>query len=1009
MSEDKLSHALVVGAGIAGMKAAIELAEGGYGVYLIDSSPALGGILSKLDHQFPNNHCGICRMLPVWERDRSSEYCMRKGLFHENIRIMPLTELTGLSGEPGRFEAEITRSPGGVDPLRCIGCDRCVEACPVESRDEFNEGLSFRKAVHRAVPHNLPFSYTIDFKSCTRCGKCEEACPTGAVDLSGETSKETLEVGAVILAAGCSIYNPSEMEVYNYKEWPEVVTALELERMLSPGGPVKGRMSRFSDSGPIGSIAWIQCVGSRNRRFGQDYCSSICCMFALKEAMLVKERHPDVETAVFYMDMRAYGKEGYLYQEKARDLGVEWIRGRVSALERGADRRIYIKYWDKSGGLSTRTFDLAVLSTGQESSPELQRLSEIVGIELNDHGFFRDPSRVSGAESRPGIYWCGSSTGLKEISETVVQAQSAAMSAAGHLRIPPRSEETGSAGTKRDIGREEPRTLMMMCSCFGRQKNELPWEEIQAALTDRPGLEIIETDRICTPEGYADALRSLEGSGFNRLLVAACRPYLYDPRLRRLPGEKGIPGELVDVVDLRSVALGSGHPGDKRQVAKSMLSAALNRLNAQDVVSFRPIPVEHDLLVVGGGISGMEAALGSASQGITVWLVEKSGELGGEVLNRRFTIEGGSDPRALIREMKGRVEGEPRIHLLLGAELLELNGEPGRFRALVRHGAVNRIIPCGAAILATGGCEADPPGGYWCGGDPRIIRQGGLESLLAESPDPKRFARVAMIQCAGSRDEKRPYCSRICCASALKNAIRIKKINPDARVLILYRDMMSYGFLESYYREAREKGIQFITYDPDRKPEVRTEDGHLKIAFHEPVLDEAVEMEIDLVVLSTGVVPFDQRDLSARIGVEIDANGFFQEKDVKWRPVDLSRPGVFSCGLSKAPCNMAEALLQAGAASVRAVNLLHKTVISPSRGVSGVRQSICSVCENCIKACPFEARVKEEGRIKVIGSACQGCGICVAACPNGAAWIPASTDKQTMSVLEGLLEDVQCA
>ncbi len=1006
MAENKQSHALVVGAGIAGMKAAIELAERGYGVYLIESSPALGGILSKLDHQFPNNHCGICRMLPVWERDRSSEYCMRKGLFHENIRIMPLTELKALSGEAGRFEAEVCRRPGGVDGGRCIGCNRCVEICPVESRDGFNEGLSSRKAVHRASPHGIPFSYTIDFESCTRCSKCVDACPTSAIDLSGEEARETLIVGAVILAPGCGIYDPSGMEVYNYKEWPEVVTALELERMLSPGGPMEGRLARPADNSPVQSLAWVQCVGSRNLRFRQDYCSSVCCMFALKEAVLVKERYPDALATVFYMDMRAYGKEGYRYQEKARDLGVELIRGRVSALERGPDRRIYVKYREDNGFLSTRPFDLAVLSTGQATSPEIKNLAKIAGTELNDSGFSAPPVSLGESSGRPGIYWCGSGTGLKEISETVIQAQAAALSAAAHLGNLPDPEKVRT-GPEREFGREEPRTLLLLCNCFGRQRTDLAWEDLKSELSVRADLAVtIETDRLCTDEGLAAARKEVEGKGFNRILVAACRPYLYDPRLRRIAQDVGIPGELVEIVDLRSVGLNEATPEEKKRAACAMLSGGLRRLRSQEVVSSRPIRVEQSLLVVGGGVAGMEAALSGASQGLPVRLVERSNDLGGEALNRRFTLEG-SDPRDFIRDMKARIERNDRIHVLLGTELLDLTGEPGCFRALVRAGQQERVLECGAAILATGGREADPPRGYGCGKESRIVRQGDLENMLAENPSPEEVARVVMIQCAGSRDEKRPYCSRICCASALKNGLRIKEINPNGQVTVFYRDMMSYGFLESRYREAREKGVQFIAYDPGKGPEVRVEDGRPKVFFHEPVLDAAVEMEADLVVLSTGVEPFDQRDLAERIGLDIDEIGFFQEKDSKWRPVDLSRPGLFSCGLAKAPCNMIEAMLQARAAAMRASNLLQKPALEPSRGISGVRQAICSVCETCIKACPFDARVKEEDRIKVIGSACQGCGICVAACPNGAAWLPVSTEKQTLSVLEGMLEDIR--
>lgn len=1010
MAENNLGNVLVVGAGIGGIKAAIELAERGYGVILTESSPAIGGILSQLDYQFPNNHCGLCRMLPVWERDLSSEYCMRKGLFHENIKIMPMTDLEAVSGETGRFEVTLKHRPRGVDTSRCIGCDRCVEICPVETADGFNEGLSHRKAVYQAIPHNVPFSYAIDFDACNECGECVKVCPTEAIDLSREDVEEVLEVGSIVLATGCGLYDPSPMEVYNYKAWPEVITSLELERMLSGTGPVDGKLARPLDQAPIKGIAWVQCVGSRNKRLDQDYCSSICCMFALKEAMLTKERYPDADAVVFYMDMRAYGKEGYRYQKEAQELGIELIRGRVSALERGPDNRIYVKYYSEAdGGIRTRAFDLAVLSTGQESTPELRRLAGITGLTLNAHGFAQGAGMSETAGSRPGITCCGSSTGLKEIAETVIQAQAAAMSAVADMGYSPGPETEKALPPERDFSREESKVIFLKCNCFGHQDEDLPWEEIKARAAKYPNLvEIVEEDRICSPEGLERARSSLEDKGFNRLIVGACRPYIYDKKLRRLALGQGIPEELVEIVDLRGIGLSPNNPEEKERVARSLISAALSKLRTQDVVVSEPTPVDRDLLVVGGGLAGMEAALSAASQGISVWLVEKSGDLGGEVLRRRFTIEG-TDPQAYIAKLKEKVGDEERINVLLNAEVTRFNGEVGGFRATIRQEDEEQIVPCGAVILATGGREAGTSE-YAYGQDPRIMVQGDLEIKLAEGAlRPEDLARVVMIQCVGSRNDDRPYCSRICCTAALKNAVRIKENYPEAQIFVLYRDMMSYGFLESYYREAREKGIQFVTYSPETGPQVSIEGGDLRVLFHEPILNGTVEIKPSLLVLSTGVEPSDHKDLADRLGIEINEDGFFQEMDFKWRPVDLSRPGVFSCGLAKAPCNMTEALMQSRAAAMRAVNILGKRELRPARAISDIKQTICSVCETCVEACPFEARYKKDGRIKVIASACQGCGICVAACPNGAAWLPVSTERQTMGILEGLLENIKWA
>jgi heterodisulfide reductase subunit A2 len=1007
MAESNASTVLVIGAGVGGIKAAIDLAEQGRRVLLAESSPALGGILSQLDYQFPNNHCGLCRMLPAWERDAASEYCMRKGLFHENIRLLPLTELIALEGEAGRFEATLRTQPRGVDPARCIGCGRCEEACPVEVPYGFNEGLDSRKAIRREVPHNLPFSYAIDFEHCTRCGECVTACPTEAVSLDGEPRDETFEVGALILAPGCGLYDPSPLEAYQYTALPDVVTSLEMERLLSGTGPTGGKLLRPSDGKPVERVAWIQCVGSRNKKLGQDYCSSVCCMFSLKEALLVKERSPETETTVFYMDMRTFGKEGFRYQCLAEDQGVEKIPCRVHAVDSDPERGLFLKYYSESDGrIQERPFDLVVLSTGQASTSAMKRLAEIAGVALNPHGFAGGEGFNQVATDRPGVFWCGSATGLKDITETVLQAESAACQAA-LLTEPAVAEPKGEDRVRaRDVSREKPQVGLLLCRCFGGQGSDLPWDELREELAHNPDVAgVVEGDRLCQTQGFEEAQEALQGLAVNRLVIGACSPYVYDRRLRKLGAAIGLSEDLVDVVDLRGAGLGPGDTDSKRQRALAALAASVLKQKHREFPCAGTVSVIPNVLIVGGGLAGMTAALAVADSGVDVVLLEKAAKLGGETRRRRSTLEA-IDPASFLDDLESRVRNHERIQISTGAKLTGLTGEIGRFAARVQEGDASRTVGCGAVILATGGKEAETTE-YAFGANDRILRQGDLEARLAEGAlSSDDLGRVVMIQCVGSREpEGRAYCSRICCASALKNAGRILEIHPDADIYVLYRDLMSYGFLESKYRELREKGVQFIRYTRDEKPEVTVEDDRVLVRFPEPVLGMNVEIHPDLLVLSTGVVPSDHGDLARIVGLELNEDGFFQEMDAKWRPVDLERPGVFACGLALAPRNMSETLLQARAAAVRAVNLLARSAIQTSRTVSEVRHTLCSVCETCIAVCPFQARYREKDRIRVIEAACQGCGICVAACPNGAARLPLATDRQTFGMLEGLLEE----
>jgi len=374
---------VVAGAGISGIRASLDLAETGHEVVLLDTAPVSGGILLALDRQFPNDHCGMCRMLPMLDRDQSKFFCMRLGMFHKNITFLPSSEIKEIEGNPGDLKVQIQSWTARIDSDLCTGCGDCLEVCPVCLPDDLAQGLSLRKAIYKPGPNVSANTLAIDSDSCILCGKCQQACEAGAITLSPDSRETSLEkVSSVIMATGVDYFDPSETGMYGYGRYADVITSLTFERMLSPSGPTRGQMLRPSDKSPVQNIAWIQCVGSRNLSLGADHCSGACCMFALKQAGLARDK--GANPTIFYMDMRTFGRDWQKYLDKAVSAGLRLIRCRPHSLQMQNQGKLRLSYSPVPGELADEDFDLVVLSVGRDpgwKGPEFSSKDGVVVTE----------------------------------------------------------------------------------------------------------------------------------------------------------------------------------------------------------------------------------------------------------------------------------------------------------------------------------------------------------------------------------------------------------------------------------------------------------------------------------------------------------------------------------------------------------------------------------------------------------------------------------------------------
>ncbi len=1000
---------VVVGGGIAGTQASLDLADCGFRVYLVESSPAIGGAMSQLDKTFPTNDCALCILSPKLVE------CGR----HLNINVMPNSEVMSIEGQPGNFQIQIVGTPRYINIDKCTGCGLCAQHCPIKAVDSYNEKLGARKAAYVQYPQAVPLAYVIDREKCIGCGLCSKVCLAGAVEYDDSESVDEITAGAVILSPGFDEFDPTIKPEYGYGRFPNVVTSIEFERILSASGPYGGHTLRPSDGDIPKNIAFIQCVGSRDISCGNTYCSSVCCTYSIKEAVVAKEHaSQELDTTVFFMDMRTFAKGFEEYYQRARsEHGVRFIRSRVSLVTEDPEtNNLTIGYETEDGRLKKEEFDLVVLSVGLEPSRKARKLAETLDVELNNYGFCKTSQFTPLETSRPGVFVCGAFQGPKDIPETVVQASGAAAKVSELLASARGSEAIEKEYPPEiDISGQEPRVGVFICHCGINIAGVVDVKEVLDYALELDNVVYAESNMYtCSQDTQELICEKVKEHNINRFVVASCTPRTHELLFRDTLRNAGLNKYLFEMTNIRDQCswVHQNEPEEATRKAKDLVNMTVSKSRLLEPLEAVSMGLVKKALIIGGGLAGMTVALSLAEQGFESYLVEKEAETGGYLRNTHYTLAG-DNIESYLSQTVDKVMSNELIHVYTSAKIESIDGVVGNFRITLlgtdeQGGKEEREIEHGAVIVATGGKELKPDD-YLYGADKRVLTQQELEQLIGDSDSgDRKFEDVVMIQCVGSRCEERPYCSRICCINALKNALKLKELYPEINLYILYKDLRAYGYAEDYYTQARESGIIFIRYDDDNKPEVLVQDDQLMVIVHDTILDEPIVLGADLIVLSTAILPADDNEeLAKMLKVPLTHNGFFLEAHVKLRPVDFATDGVYVCGVAHSPITIEECISQASGCASRAAVLLSQDTITVTPTISVVDEELCVGCGLCEMVCPFNAAqlVDTESRRvgRVTDASCKGCGTCGASCPQHAISMRHFTNEQLMAQIDALV------
>ena len=916
----------------------------------------------------------------------------------------------------------------------CMACGACAFVCPtghitvdkirdhitkhavVKIPSEYDAGLKGRKPIYVPYAQAVPNTPAIDRTKCVHfktdgCKICADFCPVDAIDHSQKEEIVEFDVGSIVLAPGFEAFDPSRFDTYAYTSLPNVVTSLEFERILSATGPFSGHLIRPSDHKEPKKIGWLQCVGSRDlNRCDNAYCSSVCCMYAIKQTVIATEHSNDpLDCAVFYMDMRTHGKDFDKYYENAKKEGVRFVRSRIHTINpvSGSDD-VSVRYIQEDGTITEEVFDMFVLSVGLETHPDVADLSKRIGVDLDDYLFTKTDSFHPVGTSVEGIYACGAFTGPKDIPQSVMEASASACAATEHLASA-RNTRTKilELPPERDVSEEPPKIGVFVCNCGINIGGVVRVSEVAEYARTLPNVAYVEENLFSCSQDTQDNMSDIiEQQGLNRVVVAACTPKTHEPLFQETLINAGLNKYLFEMANIRNHNswVHASDPDAATEKAKDLVRMAVAKTNLLAPLKQTELPVSHSAMVIGGGIAGMTAAVSLAHQGYPVDLVERSDTLGGNALMLGKTHKNenvGSFVKGLIKD----VTSDERITVHTGTRISNVDGFVGNFKTELRNSDSTQTVEHGAAVIATGAKEYKPDE-YLYGEHKAVMTHLELDDLFKNN-DPRvdQAENVVFIQCVGSRDEARPYCSKVCCTHSVKSAIDFKQKNPDVNVLILYRDIRTYGKREDLYREARDAGVIFSSYSIDQKPEVMPDGDQVIVEFTDRILNRKLAVKADILCLASAIVSHWDHSLAQLFKVPLDSDGWLLEAHQKLRPVDFANDGIFLCGMAHYPKPIEESIAQAQAAAARASTVLALESIKVGGIVSDIRAELCSGCLGCINVCPYGAIDFDNQKFvaEVNAALCKGCGACAAVCPSEAPVLMGFNNNQLYAQIKSAL------